>query len=61
MKKRGKNITYCLRLVARKESFGFFSSLFGGSEQASIGSTSPPEVFQGKQVGRGAFEQRQKS
>jgi hypothetical protein len=34
--------------VARKESFGFFSSLFGGSEQASIGSTSPPEVFQGK-------------
>ena len=39
--------TQCTAVV-RKESFGFFSSLFGGPEQASIGPTSPPEVFQGK-------------
>ncbi len=34
--------------IVRKEDFGFLSSLFGGSEQASTGPASPPEVFQGK-------------
>jgi len=36
----------CTALL-RKESFGFFSSLFGSPEQASSGPTLPSEVFQG--------------
>ena len=36
----------CTALL-RKESFGFFSSLFGSPEQASSGPTFPSEVFQG--------------
>jgi hypothetical protein len=37
----------CTALV-RKESFGFFSSLFGGSEQGIVEPASPLEVVQGK-------------
>jgi hypothetical protein len=34
--------------IVRKESFGFFSSLFGSSESGNIEPISPPETVQGK-------------
>jgi hypothetical protein len=47
--------------IVRKESFSFFSSLFGGSEQASIEQTAPAEVMQGKASWSGGIRATAKS